>query len=86
MDVHLQEWHTISSVEGYLSTFACTFAALQRKIPVGVSFPASLLEKIDTFRGDVPRSTYIRKLIEANLPDKQRPERADSVLLEVTTN
>ena len=35
--------------------------------PVGVSFPEDLLEKIDGLRGKVPRSVYIRDLIEKAL-------------------
>lgn len=35
--------------------------------PVGISFPEDLLHKIDKLRGKVPRSVYIRDLIEKAL-------------------
>jgi metal-responsive CopG/Arc/MetJ family transcriptional regulator len=31
---------------------------------LGVTLPVSLLQKIDNKRGDVPRSTYIRRAVE----------------------
>jgi metal-responsive CopG/Arc/MetJ family transcriptional regulator len=31
---------------------------------VGISFPKSLFEELDKQRGDVPRSTYIQRLLE----------------------
>ncbi|HJR84197.1 MAG TPA: hypothetical protein VJ772_02390 [Nitrososphaeraceae archaeon] len=34
---------------------------------VGISFPKSLFEELDKVRGDVPRSTYIQRLIEKEL-------------------
>jgi hypothetical protein len=33
----------------------------------GVSFPKLLLEQLDKIRGDIPRSKYIRRLLEKNL-------------------
>jgi metal-responsive CopG/Arc/MetJ family transcriptional regulator len=35
--------------------------------PVGISFTKDMLEKIDKLRGKVPRSVYIRDLIEKAL-------------------
>lgn len=34
------------------------------KIPIGISFDKDTLEKIDSERGDVPRSIYILKVLE----------------------
>ncbi|MFL6423020.1 MAG: hypothetical protein ACJ71R_05470 [Nitrososphaeraceae archaeon] len=31
---------------------------------LGITLPISLLQKIDNKRGDIPRSTYIRRAIE----------------------
>jgi len=31
---------------------------------VGISFPKTLLEELDQARGDVPRSTYIQRILE----------------------
>jgi len=35
-----------------------------KSVPVGISLPTKLIEKIDTERKDVPRSRYILRLIE----------------------
>jgi hypothetical protein len=35
-----------------------------KSVPVGISLPTKLIEKIDTKRKDVPRSKYILRLIE----------------------
>ena len=34
---------------------------------LGITLPKSLLHKIDSKRGDVPRSTFIRRAIESYL-------------------
>ena len=34
------------------------------KIPIGISFDKDILEKIDSERGDVPRSIYIIKVLK----------------------
>jgi metal-responsive CopG/Arc/MetJ family transcriptional regulator len=31
---------------------------------LGITLPISLLQKIDNRRGDIPRSTYIRRAVE----------------------
>lgn len=31
---------------------------------LGITLPISLLQKIDNKRGDIPRSTYIRRAVE----------------------
>jgi len=38
---------------------------------VGISLPKELIEKIDRLRGDVPRSVFIRKLIEKQLRQQE---------------
>jgi len=38
---------------------------------VGISLPKKLLKKIDRLRGDVPRSVFIRKLIEKQLSQQE---------------
>jgi metal-responsive CopG/Arc/MetJ family transcriptional regulator len=45
-----------------VSTTAINNGDLTQKL--GITLPVSLLEKIDKKRGDIPRSTYIRKAIE----------------------
>ena len=35
-----------------------------KKVKVGITLPGSLIKKTDKMRGDVPRSTYIRRTVE----------------------
>ncbi|MFL6361681.1 MAG: hypothetical protein ACJ72V_20395 [Nitrososphaeraceae archaeon] len=44
-----------------------TTAARDRTEKLGITLPVSLLQKIDKNRGDVPRSTYIRRAVESYL-------------------
>jgi len=44
-----------------------------RKIPVGISIPANMLEHIDKERGDTPRSVYVTKLLKQALKAKTPP-------------
>jgi hypothetical protein len=37
---------------------------MQVSIAVGISLPSKIVEKIDSERGDVPRSRYVLKMIE----------------------
>jgi metal-responsive CopG/Arc/MetJ family transcriptional regulator len=37
---------------------------------LGITLPVSLLRKIDNNRGDIPRSTYIRRAVERYLKVK----------------
>jgi metal-responsive CopG/Arc/MetJ family transcriptional regulator len=39
---------------------------------LGITLPVSLLQKIDIKRGDVPRSTFIRRAVESYLKTKER--------------
>jgi len=34
---------------------------------VGISFPKTMLEQLDTIREDIPRSRYIQRLLEKHL-------------------
>jgi metal-responsive CopG/Arc/MetJ family transcriptional regulator len=42
---------------------------------LGITLPVSLLQKIDKNRGDVPRSTYIRRAVESYLKASGRSKR-----------
>jgi metal-responsive CopG/Arc/MetJ family transcriptional regulator len=37
-----------------------------------ISLPSDLLAKVDQVRGDVPRSTFIRRLLEQSLKSKKK--------------
>jgi hypothetical protein len=37
---------------------------MQHKIAVGISLPTKLIKKIDVDRGDVPRSSYVVRILE----------------------
>lgn len=39
---------------------------------VGVSFPFDMLEKIDKARGDVGRSRFIMRIVEAYFQEKKK--------------
>jgi hypothetical protein len=41
--------------------------AVDRTEKVGITLPKSILQKIDKVRGDIPRSTYIRRAVEVYL-------------------
>ena len=43
---------------------------LDRTEKLGITLPISLLRKIDNNRGDIPRSTYIRRAVERYLKVK----------------
>jgi metal-responsive CopG/Arc/MetJ family transcriptional regulator len=45
-----------------VSTTAANKRDLTEKL--GITLPISLLQKIDNKRGDIPRSTYIRRAVE----------------------
>ena len=38
---------------------------MQDKIPIGISFPKEVISRIDSERGDVPRSRYLLRIVEA---------------------
>ena len=44
---------------------------MKRYISTGLSLPGELLRKIDTERGDIPRSRFLLRLIERAYEDKQ---------------
>ena len=41
------------------------------KNPIGISLPEDIIQEIDTQRGDVARSRYILRLIEASLKQEK---------------
>ncbi len=45
---------------------------LDRTQKLGITLPISLLQKIDNKRGDIPRSTFIRRAIENDLDVKPK--------------
>jgi metal-responsive CopG/Arc/MetJ family transcriptional regulator len=48
-----------------ISTTTATKSYNEDKIEkLGITLPISLLQKIDNKRGDIPRSTYIRRAVE----------------------
>ena len=40
---------------------------VDRTEKVGITLPESILRKMDKVRGDIPRSTYIRRAVESYL-------------------
>ncbi|CAN5147328.1 hypothetical protein BH18THE2_BH18THE2_35790 [soil metagenome] len=48
---------------------------MQRKIPVGISFPKDIVSKIDNERGDIPRSRYLLRIVEKKLRRSETEER-----------
>jgi hypothetical protein len=45
---------------------------LQDKIPIGISFPKKIISRIDSERGDVPRSRYILRIVETQYRNSNR--------------
>ena len=41
--------------------------AVDKTEKVGITLPKSILQRIDKVRGDIPRSTYIRRAVEIYL-------------------
>jgi hypothetical protein len=41
--------------------------AVDKTEKVGITLPKSILQRIDKVRGDIPRSTYIRRAVEVYL-------------------
>ena len=52
-------------------------------IPIAISWPKDLISKIDSLRGDVPRSKYLLRLVEKNFEiinnDKDNGHRKESM-------
>jgi metal-responsive CopG/Arc/MetJ family transcriptional regulator len=48
---------------------------VDRTEKLGITLPISLLKQIDNKRGDIPRSTYIRRAIENYLKGSVRSKR-----------
>jgi hypothetical protein len=41
---------------------------MKRNIPAGFSLPSDLLQRIDTERGDIPRSRFLLRILEKAYP------------------
>lgn len=56
------------------TTTKATGTTQDRTEKLGITLPKSILQKIDDKRGDIPRSTYIRRAIESflNIKTKER--------------
>ena len=44
---------------------------IDRTDKLGITLPVSLLHKIDKMRGDIPRSTFIRRAIESYIKERK---------------
>jgi metal-responsive CopG/Arc/MetJ family transcriptional regulator len=44
---------------------------IDRTDKLGITLPVSLLHKIDKTRGDIPRSTFIRRAIEGYIKERK---------------
>ena len=51
----------------------------RRNIPVGISLPAEMIERIDKERGDITRSRYVLRMIERSLSVKSPDRNHQSV-------
>ena len=45
---------------------------IDRTEKLGITLPISLLKQVDNKRGDVPRSTFIRRAVESYLKGSKR--------------
>jgi hypothetical protein len=45
--------------------------AWNRKVSVAISMPQSLIEKIDTARGDIPRSVFVCRILRAQIKSEK---------------
>ena len=43
-----------------------------RKIPIGIGLPISLVDRIDSIRGNKDRSEFVREAIEFYLKERQK--------------
>jgi metal-responsive CopG/Arc/MetJ family transcriptional regulator len=60
------------------STFPSTIETpWNRKVSVAISMPQRLIEKIDTVRGDVPRSVFVCKILGAQIKSEEEEEEAE---------
>ena len=48
---------------------------MQSSIGIGISLPTEFMEKIDTDRGDVPRSRYVLRILEKQYEARQMREK-----------
>jgi hypothetical protein len=59
----MEKENTYRSIIRYIGMVSTT-AAKDRTEKLGITLPISLLKQIENKRGDIPRSTYIRRAIE----------------------
>jgi len=52
-----------------------TTTTRDRTEKLGITLPISLLKQIESMRGDIPRSTFIRRAIENYLKESGRSKR-----------
>ena len=48
----------------------------ERCVPIGISIPVDIVERLDKQRGDVTRSRYLLRIIESWMEDNGRLPRA----------
>ena len=48
---------------------------MHNNVAVGISLPTKLMEKIDTDRGDIPRSRYVLRILEMHYWFRQMREK-----------
>jgi hypothetical protein len=63
----------IAKLRKYTGMVSSTDADRTEKL--GITLPISLLKQIDNKRGDIPRSTYIRRAVENYLRGSVRSKR-----------
>ena len=55
-------------------TFKVKITELQKSVATGLSMPKALKERIDTDRGDIPRSRFILRILEKIYGNQQEQE------------
>ena len=53
---------------------------MQRYIAIGISFPREIIIKIDTERGDIPRSRYLLRMIENTYKENRNGKNSQNLL------
>jgi hypothetical protein len=58
----MQRYRALCDTIYYISMASTTYNDKTQK--VGITLPNSLIKRTDELRGDIPRSTYIRRAVE----------------------
>jgi hypothetical protein len=58
---------TVHSTNMTGSTIVSATTTMDMTVKLGITLPKSIIQKIDNMRGDIPRSKYIRRVIERYL-------------------